>query len=461
MNTRKFALGGVAALALAFSASQLVAQTTPATPPSNPAPNATSSMPGTPPQDGGLYGSQVNSPQYSSPAAKEKTKELNQQGVSGTTASPAVLNGQAPASQATPQQSGYIGPNPETPPPATPQSSIAAPMTLAQTDAQQQYRDQQQQYQAQQQQYQDQQQQYQDQKHRYYSNLRQYDQARWNYVDYPHVYAYEYDDSPRLQRLYLIAEPSQQLANVPVEGPGGVWVGRVRNVEPDVDGRPRRLEISLNHRVSVWASPGDFRYDPVDHVLFTDMPRDAFWQLPGARSKAARCNRGSPRPRVRERAGQFRRPVCLCGGERRERGKRAAERNILGELRAFGAIRKIPVKHDRRRHAESRERRRSELRIPSDQQGRPRRDFEQRDDGQEECRHLLLLHVGDHRFRADEFRDPCQNEQRRQQSAAHQKTIAETLISILLFVISISLDGDRRKPAQGGSRRSRTLRRLR
>ena len=211
MNTRNLALSGVAALALALSAAQLSAQTTQQTTPSNaPAPQATSSMPGTSSQDGGLYGSQVNSPQYSSPAAVQETKQLNQQGVDGTTASPAVLNGEAPAAKATPSQSGYVGPNPSAPPQQTPQSSIAAAMQVAQADPQQQYQGQQQQYQTQQQQYQDQQQQYQDQKQRYDSNLRQYDQARWNYVDYPHVYAYEYDDSPRLQRLYLIAEPSQR-----------------------------------------------------------------------------------------------------------------------------------------------------------------------------------------------------------------------------------------------------------
>jgi hypothetical protein len=282
MNTRKFALGGVAALALALSASQLAAQT--AQPSSAaPAPNATSSMPGTSSQDGGLYGSQVHSPQYSSPAAVQKTKQLNEQGVNGTTVSPAVLNGEAPATGATPSQSGYVGPSPEqAPPQTTPQSSIASPLQLAQNDPQQQYQTQQQQYQAQQQQYQDQQQEYQDQKQRYDANIRKYDQARWNYVDYPHAYAYAYDDSPRLMRLYLIAEPSQQLFNAPVEGPGGVWVGRVRNVELGVDGRPRRVEIALNRRVSVWASPGDFRFDADDHVLFTNLTRDQFWDLPGA-----------------------------------------------------------------------------------------------------------------------------------------------------------------------------------
>ena len=280
MNTRKLALGGVAALALAFTASPMLAQST-QTPAQ--ASQATSSMPGTSSQDGGLYGSQVNSPQYSSPAAKQETKDLNQQGVDGTTASPAVLNGEAPAAKATPSQSGYVGPAPEqAPPQTTPQSSIAVPMKVAQADPQQQYQDQQQQYQSQQQQYQDQQRQYQDAQHNYHRNLREYDQARWNYVDYPHAYAYEYDDSPHLQRLYLIAEPSQQLFNAPVEGPNGDWVGHVRNIETGEDGRPRRIEIALNRRVSVWASPGDFRYDPVDHVLFTHMTRDQFWDLPGA-----------------------------------------------------------------------------------------------------------------------------------------------------------------------------------
>jgi hypothetical protein len=282
MNTRKLALGGVAALALALAASPMLAQTA-QSPASAPAPQATSSMPGTSSQDNGLYGSQVNSPQYSSPAAKQKTKQLNQQGVDGTTASPAVLNGEAPAATGTPSQTNYVPPGSEqAPPPPTPQSSIAAPMKLAQNEPQQQYQDQQQQYQTQQQQYQDQQQQYQDQKHNYDRNIRQYDQARWNYVDYPRAYAYEYNDSPRLLRLYLIAEPTHQLFNAPVEGPGGEWVGRVRNVELGVDGRPRRVEIALNRRVSVWASPGDFRFDADDHVLFTHMTRDQFWDLPGA-----------------------------------------------------------------------------------------------------------------------------------------------------------------------------------
>ena len=270
MNTKKLALGGVAALALALAASPMLAQTS-----AQPAPQATSSMPGTSSQDGGLYGSQVNSPQVSSPSAKAETQKLNEQSIDGTTASPAVLNGEAPAASGTPSQTGYTPPNANQAPQTTPQSSIAAPKQLAQNEPQQQYQDQQQQYQTQQQQYQD-------QKRTYDRNVRQYDQARWNYVDYPHAYAYEYGDSPRLMRIYMIAEPSQQLAHAPVEGPSGMWVGRVRNVETGPDGTPSRIEVSLNRRVSVWVSPGHLRFDPEDHTVFTDLTRDELWDMPGA-----------------------------------------------------------------------------------------------------------------------------------------------------------------------------------
>src|ERR1700722_12463945 len=148
--------------------------------------------------------------------------------------------------------------------------------------AQQQYQQQQQQYQQQQGQYQDQQDQYNAQKREYDRDVRRYDNARWNYNDYPTAFSYRYDDSPHLLRLYLIAQPSQQLANAPVEGPTGVWVGRVRNVETGVDGRPSRVEIALNRRVSVWVNPGNLRFDADDHVVFTDLTRDQLWDMPGA-----------------------------------------------------------------------------------------------------------------------------------------------------------------------------------
>jgi hypothetical protein len=246
-------------------------------------------------QDGGLYGSQVNPPQYSTPAEKQETRSLNDQSVDGTTASPAVLNGQTPASNnavqtQSPQNDNLPQSDQPNPQQSGPQSSNADLMHVAQYNpqpggAQQEYDAQQQQYQQQQEQYESQQQQYQDQKHDYYRNLRQYDQAQWAY-DYPAAITYEYE-GPHLQRLYLIAEPSQQLANVPIEGPNGMWVGRVRNVEIAPDGRPLRVEIALNRRVSVWVDPGNFRFDPSERILFTNLSRDDLWNMPGATVESA------------------------------------------------------------------------------------------------------------------------------------------------------------------------------
>jgi hypothetical protein len=71
-------------------------------------------------------------------------------------------------------------------------------------------------------------------------------------------------------RLYLIAEPSQQLFNAPVEGPWRMWVGRVRNVET---GRRRpsapHRDCAQQARVGV-GQPGRLPFDPEDHVFFTD-----------------------------------------------------------------------------------------------------------------------------------------------------------------------------------------------
>jgi len=72
------------------------------------------------------------------------------------------------------------------------------------------------------------------------------------------------------------------LAQAPVEGPDGQWVGKVRNVEIAPDGRPARVEVALNRRVSVWVQPGNLRFDPQDHIVFTSLTRADLWQLPGA-----------------------------------------------------------------------------------------------------------------------------------------------------------------------------------
>ncbi|HEY2033560.1 MAG TPA: hypothetical protein VGH02_07705 [Rhizomicrobium sp.] len=188
-----------------------------------------------------------NPPQYSTPEERAQTQQLNAQAQDGTTASPSALNGQGGDMDA---------------PSATNRARQA-------------------QYQDQQAQYEQDRARYEAQRRHYERNIHRYDEARFYFTDYPHAYPYRYEDA-HLTRLYLLPEASEQLANAPVEGPGGNWVGRVRNVEIGMDSRPRRVEIALNHRVSVWVSPGDLRFDPVDHVVYTDLSRADLWDMPGA-----------------------------------------------------------------------------------------------------------------------------------------------------------------------------------
>jgi hypothetical protein len=191
-----------------------------------------------------------HTPQVSTPAERDQTQQLNEQAINGTTQLPVELNGQA------------------------------APQQMAQSD-QQQYEDQQRQYQDQQQRYEQQRAQYREQRSQYVRDVRRYDLARYEWTDYPRVYVYHYE-APNLQRLYLIADPTHQLAQAPVEGPSGRFIGKVRNVETAPDGRPRRIEVALNRVVSVWVTPGHFRFDPEERVLFTDLSRDELWMMPGA-----------------------------------------------------------------------------------------------------------------------------------------------------------------------------------
>jgi len=237
----------------------------------------------------GSYGSSANAPQYSTPAEQQQTQQLNQQATDGTTQPPAVLNGegQADTNGPYPQQQAQYGNEPGYGPPPGSQNEGGAygPPPQYQDGApsaqQQQYNAQMQQYGQQQQQYQDQQQRYSSDNAQYRGNLRAYDRAMYDW-SYPAAINYEYGDNRGLRRLYLIADPSQQLAQLPVEGPNGAWVGRVRNVEIAPDGRPRRVEIALNRRVSVWVQPGNLRLDAGDHVVFTDLSREDLWQMPGA-----------------------------------------------------------------------------------------------------------------------------------------------------------------------------------
>ena len=225
--------------------------------------------------------SQSDTPQYSTPAEREQTEQLNQQATDGTTQQPAVLNGQEAPDGSYPQQQAQYENGPGYGNQAGTQGGEPQYQNGAPNAQQQQYDTQMQQYGQQQQQYQNQQQRYSSDVAQYHGNLSAYDRATYDW-SYPAPIGYEYGDAHGLRRLYLIADPSQQLSQLPVEGPNGAWVGRVRNVEIAPDGRPRRIEIALNRRVSVWVQPGDLRLDADDRVVFTDLTREDLWQMPGA-----------------------------------------------------------------------------------------------------------------------------------------------------------------------------------
>jgi len=190
-------------------------------------------------------------------------------------------------------QSGYDSRYGSGPPQSTPsemqqtdqlnqqQMNGATSNNAAQAQYQGQYQSEQQQYNNQMQNYQAQQQRYQYDRARYNARLAAYDLAQYEW-EYPAPVVYHYGEGYGLRPLYLVAEPSTQLWRAPVAGPGGRWVGRVRNVEIAPDGRPSRVEVALNRRVSVWVRPGDLRYDPSQHVLYTDLTREDLWNMPGA-----------------------------------------------------------------------------------------------------------------------------------------------------------------------------------
>ena len=186
-----------------------------------------------------------NPPQVSTPQEKAQTQQLNTQAQGGTTASPAALNGQG--------------------------GDVNAPSAENQA-RQAQYEDQQAQYEQDRARYEA-------QRRHYERNIHRYDEARYHFTDYPHRFAYHYDN---LRPLDTLPEPSEQLANAPIEDRDGVWVGRIRSVVTGVDGRPIRVEVALNHRVSVWVNPGSLRFDPEEKIAFTDLTRADFWDMPGA-----------------------------------------------------------------------------------------------------------------------------------------------------------------------------------
>ena len=211
----------------------------------------------------------INGPQYSTPAERAETQQLNQESLGGTTQSPAVLNGEMRTNvQWNPQDSREYNEQME---------QYQGEQNQPRND---EYHQQMDRYQDQQQIYQHQRAQYERQQNNYYHNVRWYDQARWNYEDYPHAYGYDYDGRG-VVRLSEISAPSDALVDVPIEGPNGDWVGKIRAVSLGPDGQPVRVEVALNRRVALWLDPGDLRFDPDEHVAFTDLTRTELWHMPG------------------------------------------------------------------------------------------------------------------------------------------------------------------------------------
>lgn len=221
-----------------------------------------------------------NPPQVSTPAERQETQSLNERYAQGTSQSPDALNGEDQDQSGPPPDDDRYSDQP--PPDDRSDNGPPPSSSRAQYDDQRaQYDQQRAQYEQNQQRYQDQQDRYRAQRHRYIHDLRRYDLARYEWTDWPRVYVYEYS-SHRVRPLYLIADPTHQLFNAPVEGPSGRFVGKIRSVETGPDGRPARVEVALNRMVSVWVRPGDLRYDPNNHVAFTDLDRDDLWNMPGA-----------------------------------------------------------------------------------------------------------------------------------------------------------------------------------
>ncbi|HKD23385.1 MAG TPA: hypothetical protein VKB71_15320 [Rhizomicrobium sp.] len=127
----------------------------------------------------------INGPQYSTPAEQAETQRLNQQGIDGTTESPAVLNGEvAAAPQSTPyDQSGTDypqAPNNGAPMPGSYSGYQEAP---GPTYQEQRYNDQMLQYRNEQLRYRDQRNRYEMQRDRYERDRDWYAPPWW--YDYP------------------------------------------------------------------------------------------------------------------------------------------------------------------------------------------------------------------------------------------------------------------------------------
>lgn len=165
---------------------------------------------------------------------------------------------------------------------------VDASAKVVDNDDQQKYEAQMEQYRARERKYWESQRQFEKQRDSYAMQSSNYDitadqllanRAWYDAHHYARFVAYPDYPEPRLQALYLIAEPSQQMAHAPVVDYDGYKVGEVRNVETAVDGRPARVQIALMDHRFVWVMPGDLRFDPEQHAIYSDLPAQRLWEL--------------------------------------------------------------------------------------------------------------------------------------------------------------------------------------
>lgn len=112
-------------------------------------------------------------------------------------------------------------------------------------------------------------------------NVHRFDRPQWAFRFGPPL-RYRFGFGPDLEHLHKLTGRLSALQGIPVEAPYGTWAGRLLAFRTRPSGRATEVEIALNQRVTVWVDASDVRYDPRDHVAFTDISRKDLWDLPSA-----------------------------------------------------------------------------------------------------------------------------------------------------------------------------------
>jgi hypothetical protein len=123
-----------------------------------------------------------------------------------------------------------------------------------------------------QQQYQDSQAQYQQSQTQYQADLQYYrdQRAEYNYDRrHPETWWHSRYERASLQHFYDI--PRAELVDLRVIRDNGYRIGLIRDIDRADDGRVVRVKIALRNGDSAWVPARDLRYDPENHLVFTDL----------------------------------------------------------------------------------------------------------------------------------------------------------------------------------------------